>query len=173
MKKFIIRVFALFALLTLPVLLNACSSGETTPSVGQTTPAAIPPDTPESTGTPDTSEAPTTSRSDIPPAPTEPQKIGPEEAKKMLDAGGVILVDVRRADEYITGHIPGALLLPNETILEEAEEKLPDKEAVILIYCRSGNRSAQAAGKLAGLGYRHIYDFGGILDWPYETVTGS
>ncbi len=114
---------------------------------------------------------PDTSESDAPPASAEPQKIGPEKAKEMLDAGGVILVDVRRADEYEAEHIPGALLLPNETILEEAEEKLPDKEAVILIYCRSGNRSAQAAEKLARLGYRHVYDFGGILDWPYDTVT--
>lgn len=86
----------------------------------------------------------------------------------MIDQGGVTIVDVRRIDEFEQGHIPGAILVPNETILTEATEKLPDQNAVLLIYCRSGRRSAEAAEKLVSLGYRHVYDFGGILDWPYE-----
>ncbi|MBQ4120533.1 MAG: rhodanese-like domain-containing protein [Clostridia bacterium] len=95
-------------------------------------------------------------------------KIDPEEAKTMIDQGNVIIVDVRRSDEFVEGHIPGAILVPNETILTEAATMLPDKNAVILIYCRSGRRSAEAAEKLLSLGYVHVYDFGGILDWPYD-----
>lgn len=95
-------------------------------------------------------------------------KIDPEEAKTMIDQGNVIIVDVRRSDEFEQGHIPGAILVPNETILTEAATMLPDKNAVILIYCRSGRRSAEAAEKLLSLGYVHVYDFGGILDWPYD-----
>ena len=96
--------------------------------------------------------------------------ISPEEAKAMMDQGGVIIVDVRRADEYAAGHIEGALLVPNETIQDEAATALPDKDAVYLIYCRSGNRSNVAAHKLIALGYQNVYDFGGILTWDYGTV---
>mgnify|MGYP003300786982 CR=1 FL=1 len=94
--------------------------------------------------------------------------ITPEEAKLMMDQGNVTIVDVRRVDEYEAGHIPGAILVPNETILTEAETKLPDKNAVLLIYCRSGRRSAEAAQKLLSLGYSQVYDFGGILNWHYD-----
>lgn len=86
----------------------------------------------------------------------------------MMDQGNVTIVDVRRVDEYEAGHIPGAILVPNETILTEAETKLPDKNAVLLIYCRSGRRSAEAAQKLLSLGYSQVYDFGGILNWHYD-----
>lgn len=89
----------------------------------------------------------------------------------MMDGGGVTVVDVRRADEYATGHVPGAILLPNETISETAESVLTDKNAAILVYCRSGRRSAEAASKLIALGYTKVYDFGGILSWPYDTET--
>ena len=91
----------------------------------------------------------------------------------MIDAGGVTVVDVRRADEYAQSHIPGALLVPNEEIGANAPEALPDKDAVLLVHCRSGVRSQQAADKLLALGYQNVYDFGGIADWPYETVSGS
>ena len=94
--------------------------------------------------------------------------ISPEEAKAMMDQGNVTIVDVRRADEYEAGHIPGAILVPNETILSEAATKLPDQNAVLLIYCRSGRRSAESAQKLLSLGYSQVYDFGGILDWQYD-----
>lgn len=98
------------------------------------------------------------------------RKISPEEAKEMMDNGGVTVVDVRSREEFDEGHIPEAVLVTNETIGSEAPEELPDKDAVLLIYCRSGRRSAQAAEKLSGLGYTNVYDFGGIIDWPYDTV---
>ena len=105
----------------------------------------------------------------------EYHKITAEEAKERLDSGDeLILLDVRTQEEYDAGHIEGAILLPNETITDtEQPDILPDLGAEILIYCRSGNRSAQAANKLVALGYTNVYDFGGIIDWPYETVTGS
>lgn len=95
------------------------------------------------------------------------------EAKEMIDAGDVTIVDVRTAEEYAEKHIDGSILIPNEDIGDTMPELLSDKDATILIYCRSGNRSAQAAKKLAAIGYTHIYDFGGINDWPYDTVSGE
>lgn len=100
-------------------------------------------------------------------------KITADEAKKMMEEGGVTVVDVRTAEEYEQKHIPGAILVPNESIKEEQPEALPDLDAVLLIHCRTGVRSKQASDKLASLGYRHIYDFGGIVDWPYETESGA
>ncbi len=98
--------------------------------------------------------------------------IEPEEAKEMMtDNENVIILDVREKDEYDEGHIEGALLLSNNDITFKAEEVLPDKSATILVYCRSGNRSAQASQKLAELDYTNVYDFGGVLDWTYELVT--
>ena len=97
-----------------------------------------------------------------------------EEAKARMDSGDpVTVVDVRTASEYAEGHIEGALLLPNEEIGTTPPYLLPDKDAEILLYCRSGNRTQQAAKKLTAMGYTNVYDFGGILDWPYETVTGE
>ena len=105
----------------------------------------------------------------------EYHKITAEQAKERLDSGDeLILLDVRTQEEFNAGHIAGAILLPNETITEtEQPDILPDLNAEILIYCRSGNRSAQAAKKLVAQGYTNVYDFGGIIDWPYETVTGA
>ena len=100
----------------------------------------------------------------------EYHKISAEEAKKMMDEQDVVIVDVRTAAEYAEGHIADAVLVPNETIGDEAPAKLPNKDAVLLIYCRSGNRSRTAANKLLKLGYQNIYDFGGINTWPYEIV---
>ena len=95
----------------------------------------------------------------------------PEEAKARMDSGDpVIILDVRRADEYAEGHIPGAVLLPNEEIGTEMPESLPDLDAELLVYCRSGRRSQEAANKLVAMGYTAVYDFGGILDWPYEVT---
>lgn len=100
------------------------------------------------------------------------KKITAEEAKKRMDENdSLIIVDVRSESEYAEKHIAGAILIPNETIIDKMPELLPDPDAEILIYCRSGNRSRQAANKLIDLGYTNIYDFGGIIDWPYETVT--
>lgn len=97
-------------------------------------------------------------------------KITSERAYEMMREGGVTVVDVRREDEYAEGHIEGAMLLPLDVLVNLAEDKLPDKSATILVYCRSGNRSAKAALQLAGLGYENVYDFGGIIDWPYEVT---
>ena len=98
------------------------------------------------------------------------QQISQEEAKEMMDTQEVIILDVREQDEYDSGHIPGAVLLPVGTIDEEtAAEVIPEKDSTVLVYCRSGNRSKTASSALAGLGYTNIYEFGGINTWPYET----
>ena len=95
-----------------------------------------------------------------------------EEAKKIMDTESeYVILDVRTEEEFAQGHIPGAILIPDYEIREEAESSLPDKDALILVYCRSGRRSKNAAQILAELGYTNIREFGGILDWPYETVT--
>ena len=99
-------------------------------------------------------------------------QITQEEAKEMMDTQEVIILDVRRQDEYDSGHIPGAVLLPVGTIDEEtAAEVIPEKDSTVLVYCRSGNRSKTASSTLAELGYTNIYEFGGINTWPYETET--
>ena len=98
-------------------------------------------------------------------------QISQDEAKKMMEQDdGHIIVDVRRQDEYDAGHIPGAILIPNEDIETEPPAELPDLNQVILIYCRSGNRSKQAAQKLFDMGYTNIYEFGGINTWTGEIV---
>ena len=92
-----------------------------------------------------------------------------EEAMQIMGTEeSYIILDVRTQEEYDQGHIPGAILIPNTEIKERAEEELPDKDQLILVYCRSGNRSKQAAEILVELGYTNIREFGGILDWPYE-----
>ena len=92
-----------------------------------------------------------------------------EEAKQIMDSEeGYIILDVREQDEYDAGHIPGAILIPYTQIEEKANEMLPDKEQLLLIYCRSGRRSKIAAEALVKLGYTNIKEFGGIIDWPYE-----
>lgn len=108
----------------------------------------------------------------------EPAKAGytqitQEEAVRMMaEDDGHVIVDVRREDEYESGHIPGAILIPNESITDKEPEQLPDKDQIILIYCRSGRRSKEASQKLSDMGYTRIYEFGGINDWTGETVTG-
>ena len=105
-------------------------------------------------------------------APAEYKKISAKDAKARMDSGDeIIILDVRTLEEFNAGHIAGAILVPNETILDEQPELLPDLDAEILVYCRSGNRSAQAANKLLAIGYTNVVDFGGIIDWPYEVVT--
>ena len=93
-----------------------------------------------------------------------------EEVKQIMDSEeGYIILDVREQDEYDAGHIPGAILIPYTQIEEKAAEMLPDKSQLILVYCRSGRRSKIAAEAFAELGYTNIKEFGGIIDWPYET----
>lgn len=92
-----------------------------------------------------------------------------EEAKSIMDAQeGYVILDVRTQEEYDQGHIPGAIVIPDTEVKDKAEEMLPDKDQLILVYCRSGRRSKNAAQILAELGYTNIREFGGIIDWPYE-----
>ena len=93
-----------------------------------------------------------------------------EEAKQIIDSEeGYIILDVRTQEEYDQGHIPGAIVISHEEIAEKAAEVLTDKDQLILVYCRSGRRSKIAAEALVELGYTNIKEFGGIIDWPYET----
>ena len=110
------------------------------------------------------------------------QKISQDKAKEMMDTQEVLVLDVREQSEYAGGHIPGAVLLPVGTIDEDtaaavipekdtAAAVIPEKDTTVLVYCRSGSRSKRAAKALAGLGYTGIYEFGGIMSWPYDIVT--
>ena len=99
------------------------------------------------------------------------QQITQEEAKEMMKKDdGHIIIDVRRQDEYDEGHIPGAVLIPNESIKDKQPEELPELDQIILVYCRSGRRSKEASQKLADIGYTHVYEFGGINTWSGEIV---
>ena len=91
----------------------------------------------------------------------------------MENETGYILLDVRTTSEFAEKHIPGAINIPNETIGTEQIPELSDKDQLILVYCRSGNRSKRASEKLVALGYTNVVEFGGIIDWPGETVSGS
>ena len=94
-----------------------------------------------------------------------------ELAKELMDTQtDYIILDVRTQQEYDLGHIPGAILIPNEVILDKAEDTLKNKDQLILVYCRSGRRSKEAAQKLCDLGYTNVKEFGGIIDWPYQTT---
>lgn len=99
------------------------------------------------------------------------KQITQEEAKEMMAKDdGHIIVDVRRQDEYDEGHIPGAVLVPNESITDKQPKELPDLNQIILVYCRTGRRSKEASQKLADIGYTNIYEFGGINTWTGEIV---
>ena len=101
------------------------------------------------------------------------RQVNMDEAITMMEEeSGYIILDVRTPEEFADKHIPGAINVPNETIGTEEIPELPDKDQLVLVYCRSGNRSKQAAEKLAAMGYRNVYEFGGIITWTGETVTG-
>ena len=101
------------------------------------------------------------------------RQINMDEAITMMgEESGYVILDVRTPEEFADKHIPGAINIPNEAIGTEEIPELPDKDQLILVYCRSGNRSKQASEKLVALGYTNIVEFGGINDWPGETVTG-
>lgn len=104
-------------------------------------------------------------------APRKEDVLTPEEAKARIDANpNLILLDVRTQEEYDQGHIPGAVCLPNEMITTDMPFPF-GQDAEILLYCRSGRRSAEAAKKLRDMGFSNVSDLGGIIDWPYETTT--
>ena len=98
-------------------------------------------------------------------------QISGAEAKALMDSeSGYIILDAREQDEYDEGHIPGSILIPYGEIADRAEKELPDKDQLILVYCRSGRRSKIAAEELVKLGYTNVKEFGGIIDWKYEIV---
>jgi len=101
------------------------------------------------------------------------RKISAESALQMMqDASEYILLDVRTVEEFNEAHIEGAILVPDYEIVNRAPTELPDKNALILVYCRSGRRSENAARELVEMNYANVYDFGGIIDWPYDITTG-
>ena len=98
-------------------------------------------------------------------------QISGSEAKALMDSeSGYIIIDARTQEEYDAGHIPGAIMIPEYEIADRAEKDLPDKDQLILVYCRSGRRSKIAAEELVKLGYTNVKEFGGIIDWEYETT---
>ena len=98
-------------------------------------------------------------------------QISGTEAKALMDSeSGYVIIDARTQEEYDQGHIPRAILIPEYEIADRAEKELPDKNRLILVYCRSGRRSKIAAEELVKLGYTNVKEFGGIIDWEYETV---
>ena len=100
------------------------------------------------------------------------RQITMQEAIEMMEKEeNYIILDVRTHEEFAAGHIPGAIVIPNETIGTEEIAQLSDKDQLIMVYCRSGNRSKQASDKLVKLGYTNIVEFGGIINWPGEIVT--
>ena len=99
------------------------------------------------------------------------EQISGAEAKALMDSeSGYIILDTREQDEYDEGHIPGAILIPYGEIADRAEKELPNKDQLILVYCRSGRRSKIAAEELVKLGYTNVKEFGGIIDWEYDVV---
>ena len=96
-----------------------------------------------------------------------------EATELMKTEKGYVILDVRTREEFLEKHIPGAINIPNEAIGTDEIPTLPDKDQLILVYCRSGNRSKQAAKKLVALGYTNVVEFGGIIDWQGETVSGE
>ena len=99
------------------------------------------------------------------------EQITPAEAKEIMDErDGYVILDVRTQEEYNETHIDGAILIPDYEIVAKSESILKDKNQLILVYCRSGRRSKNAASELVSLGYTNVKEFGGIIDWPYETV---
>jgi len=101
------------------------------------------------------------------------EQITAEDTKNLMDTeSDCIIVDARTEEEFAEGHIPGAILIPEYEIAERARAELPDKDQLILVYCRSGRRSKIASQALADLGYTNVKEFGGIIDWPYNVVEG-
>lgn len=156
MKIFLIAVLALTAIVTLTCCKNDSSATSAEPK-DKTASAG------EEKSNSQPAEASTTA---------EYHKLTPEEAyQMMLENEDYILLDVRTADEYNEGHIENALLIPDFELSSRAEKELPNKEALILVYCRSGRRSEISAKELVEMDYTNVYDFGGINDWEYEIVT--
>ena len=98
-------------------------------------------------------------------------RLPPNKQKTIMDTEkDYVIIDARTEEEFAEGHIENAILIPEYEIANRAEKELPDKEQLILVYCRSGRRSKIASEELVKLGYTNVREFGGIIDWPYETV---
>lgn len=176
MKRVLFCCVALGALAIAALAVVACS--RTADAAGSTKPE----DTTHPPKTVGTTVSATTKAEETTAPLTEPlptagsyETISQERAKSEMDTltsegKPFVLLDVRRKDEFDAGRIAGALLLPNEEIGPDRPDLLPDLSVPLYVYCRSGNRSLQAAKKLAAMGYT-VYDFGGIIDWPYGTVS--
>ncbi len=99
------------------------------------------------------------------------EQISAKEAKAIMDKEqNYVIIDARTQEEYAEGHIKGAILIPEYEIINQAEKEIPDKDTLILVYCRSGRRSKIASEELVKLGYKNVKEFGGIIDWPYEII---
>ena len=121
--------------------------------------------------TPAQAEPPDPSPNPTQTEPSAPQRLTPSEAQAVMASdASFVLLDVREASEFEEGHIPGAVLIPLNTLGERAPLEILDKDTQIIVYCRSGRRSAEAAQLLTELGFQHVFDLGGILDWPYEII---
>lgn len=101
------------------------------------------------------------------------RKITAEEGKKLIDAGGVTVVDVRTPQEYAEAHVPGAINIPNEDIGTAQPAELGNLDEPLVVYCRTGVRSKQASDKLVAMGFTNVNDMGGIVDWTYDKVSGT
>lgn len=164
MKKFIL--FLTFCL-AMASLMPSCSSSVTTPTPTTGVPTFTPVPTPSPTYSPTLSPTPSL----LPDTDNTYEQITQEMAKQLMDSGeSLIILDVRTKQEYDMGHIKNAILIPDYEITQRAEKELPDKNALILVYCRSGNRSKTASQALADLGYTNVKEFGGIITWEYGTV---
>jgi len=157
------KLFLAFMLLTL-IVISGCESStlSQTPDEPQVS-DAIPTPTP----TPSPSPAQVDEHKE-----TEYIRISPQEAQEILSEN-VIILDVRNQGEYDLGHIRNAILLPHTEIRERAESVIPDKDQIILVYCRAGSRSEFAARELIDMGYTQVFDFGGIADWTGEIITDA
>ena len=99
------------------------------------------------------------------------EQISQEQAKSLMESeSDYVILDVRTEEEFAEGYIAGAMLIPDDEVMEKAESMLPDKNQLILVYCRSGRRSKLAAEALVALGYTNVKEFGGIIDWNYGVV---
>jgi len=148
----------IFLILLILLLLGACASAPYTPH--------------EVSDVPEVPEAPETPAVLAP--PEWPALLTTSAARELMDSGTpFVLLDVRTEEEFADVHIPDAVLLPLDVLREQASTYLPDKEIAIIIYCHSGRRSAEAAMILIDLGYHAVFDLGGIINWPYETIVSD
>lgn len=100
--------------------------------------------------------------------------ISAEEARQIKrDDSAALILDVRTPEEHRQIHIEGSLLLPLDKLPMKAAEEIPDRETLVLVYCHSGARAHQAVSILLQMGYQNVFSFGGIINWPYETITGG